>query len=105
MTQGSTPLHTWQRVHRVEHWGSRFLDALSGRAEMRDAMRLVAKTLVITLLGTVMGCVPRVAIPHLKPAPRSLGAAQNLAIDVIGDVAPPSTLREAIGTILNATAV
>ena len=67
------------------------------------AMRLVSKTLVITVLGTAIGCVPHVAIPHLKPAPHSLGAAQNLAIDVIGDVAPPSTLGDAIGTILNAT--
>lgn len=66
-------------------------------------MRLVAKTLVMTLVGTVIGCTPRVAIQRLKPAPHSLGAAQNLAVDVIGDVAPPSTLGDAIGTILNAS--
>jgi tetratricopeptide (TPR) repeat protein len=66
-------------------------------------MRLVAKMLVITLLGTIIGCASRVAIPRLKPAPHSLGAAQNLAIDVIGDVAPPSTLGDAIGRILDAS--
>ena len=58
---------------------------------------------VITLLGTALGCTPHVSIPRLKPAPHSLGSAQNLAVDVMGDVAPPTTVGDAIGTILNAT--
>lgn len=64
---------------------------------MRHAMRLVAKTLVITLLGTAIGCTPHVSIPRLKPAPRSLASAQNLAVDVIGDVAP-ATMSELQGS-------